>query len=51
MPMRSFSLNSPEFHEAVCAPRERAWIANGALPRDRPLRNLDVIVETKGGRG
>jgi hypothetical protein len=32
--MRSFSLNSPEFYEAVCPREERPWIANGALPRE-----------------
>ena len=37
MPIRTFGLNSPEFYEAVCEPRERPWIPNGALPRE-PLR-------------
>src|SRR4051812_41901437 len=36
-PMRNFSLNSREFYEAVCAPRQRPWIPNGALPRE-PVR-------------
>ena len=31
---RTFSLNSPEFYEAVCGRRERPWIPNGALPRE-----------------
>ena len=34
MSIRTFSLNSREFHEAVCEPRERPWIPNGALPRE-----------------
>lgn len=29
--IRTFSLNSPEFYEAVCEPRARPWIPNGAL--------------------
>ena len=33
--LRSFSLNSREAYETVCAPEERAWIPNGALPRPR----------------
>jgi hypothetical protein len=32
--MRSFSLNSPEAHEALCEPSARPWIPNGALPRE-----------------
>ena len=32
--LRSFTLNSQEFHEAVREPRERPWIPNGALPRE-----------------
>lgn len=34
MPIRTFTLNSREFYEAVCEPRERPWIPNGALPRE-----------------
>ena len=34
MPMRSFSLNSPEAYEALGGRREEAWIPNGALPRE-----------------
>jgi hypothetical protein len=33
-PIRTFTLNSKEFYEAVCTPRERPWIPNGALPRE-----------------
>lgn len=33
MPIRSFSLNSPEAYEALCGRRDRPWIPNGALPR------------------
>ena len=43
--MRSFGLNSQEFYEAVVEPRERPWIPNGALPRERRARDLPVIVE------
>ena len=31
---RTFSLNSPEFYEAVCPREDRLWIPNGALPRE-----------------
>jgi len=31
---RTFSLNSPELAELVCAPADRPWIPNGALPRE-----------------
>jgi len=34
MPIRSFSLNSPEAYEALGGRRERPWIPNGALPRE-----------------
>jgi len=43
MPLRSFSLNSRDFYEAVTEPRERPWIPNGALPREPRARNLPVI--------
>ena len=43
--MRTFSLNSREFYEAVCGRRERPWIPNGALPRDPPPRDLPVITD------
>ena len=33
-PTRTFTLNSQLFYEAVCTPRERPWIPNGALPRE-----------------
>ena len=32
--MRTFSLNSDEAYEALCTPRERAWILNGSLSRE-----------------
>ena len=48
MPIRTFTLNSPEFYEAVCTPRERPWIPNGALPREPRLREREVIVERSG---
>jgi hypothetical protein len=37
MTTRTFALNSPEFYEAVCEPRDRPWIPNGSLPRS-PMR-------------
>ena len=45
--VRTFSLNSQEFHEAVCEPREPAWIPNGALPREPRARDLPVIPDTE----
>ena len=44
MPIRTFTLNSREFYEAVCEPRERPWIPNGALPREprRPTPSSGV---------
>jgi len=44
---RSFSLNSQEFYEAVCAPAEQAWIPNGALPLEPQRREAAVIVEVR----
>jgi hypothetical protein len=48
--MRTFSLNSPEFYEAVTDPRERPWIPNGALPREPRGRKAEVIVEVRKGK-
>jgi hypothetical protein len=45
--MRSFSLNSDEAYEALCTPRERPWIPNGALPREPRMWERPVIVETR----
>jgi hypothetical protein len=45
---RSFTLNSDEFYEAVCAPEERPWIPNGALPREPRAREREVVVEKRG---
>lgn len=45
--MRTFSLNSPEGHAALCTPRERPWIANGALPPEPRAWNREVIVEER----
>jgi hypothetical protein len=49
MPIRTFGLNSPEFYEAVCEPRERPWIPNGALPREpqRPTPSSGVWVSAE----
>jgi hypothetical protein len=46
--MRTFTLNSQEFYEAVCEPRERPWIPNGALPREPQSWGPTVIVEPRG---
>ena len=48
--MKGFSLNSPEFYDAVCAPRERPWIPNGALPPEPRARDPEVIVERGGAK-
>jgi len=44
---RSFSLKSREGYAALCAPVDRPWIANGALPREPRARDLEVIVEIR----
>jgi len=46
MPIRTFTLNSREFYEAVCEPRERPWIPNGALATEprRPRGESPVWV-------
>ena len=49
--MRTFSLNSPEAHEALCAPEARPWIPNGALPREPRVREREVVVEVNVRRG
>lgn len=55
MSIRTFSMNSPEFHEAVCEPRERPWIPNGALPREprwpRADSNVSVLAESDEDAG
>jgi hypothetical protein len=48
--MRTFTLNSREFYEAVCEPRERPWIPNGSLSGDPPSRPLDTIIEPRNGK-
>jgi hypothetical protein len=45
--MRTFGLNSREFYEAACTPRERPWIPNGALPREPRVRDPEVIIEPR----
>lgn len=45
--VRSFSLNSEEFYEAVREPRERPWIPNGALGREPRAPTPTVIVDRK----
>jgi hypothetical protein len=50
MPIRTFGRNSLEFYEAVCEPRERPWIPNGALQREpmrpTPSSGVSVMAET-----
>ena len=49
--MRTFSLNSDEFYEALATPRERPWIPNGALPREpRVWERRDVEDEAELAR-
>ena len=48
--MRTFTLNSREFYEAVCEPRERPWIPNGALPREPRAREREAIIEPRAGK-
>ena len=50
MSIRSFSLNSREFNEAVSAPEERPWMPNGALPREPRARDMEVIVDRSAGK-
>jgi hypothetical protein len=50
MRLRTFSMNSQEFYEAVTEPRERPWIPNGSLPREPKARDQEVIVEPRRGR-
>jgi len=51
MTIRTFGMNSREFYEAVCEPRERPWIPNGALPREprwpRGGSGVSVAAETE----
>ena len=44
---RSFTLNSDEAYQALCAPEARPWIMNGSLPREPRGREGTVIVETR----
>ena len=48
--LRTFSLNSDEAYEALCPPRERAWIPNGSLPREPRRWEREVIVEARARR-
>ncbi|MEA3059982.1 MAG: hypothetical protein QOE50_1394 [Sphingomonadales bacterium] len=48
--MRTFGLNSREFYEAVCEPRERPWIPNGSLPREPITWGQSAIVEARAQR-
>lgn len=45
--IRTFSLNSPEAHQALCRPEERPWIEAGSLPR--VPRGRPGVVEREGG--
>lgn len=42
---RSFTLNSDEAYQALCAPEAKPWIMNGSLPREPRGREGTVIVE------
>jgi hypothetical protein len=50
-PMRTFTLNSREFYEAVRRPGTGAWIPNGALPPDPPARDPEAIIEPGKAKG
>ena len=41
--MRSFTLKSDEAYAALCTPRERPWIPNGALPREPRLWEREAL--------
>lgn len=43
--LRTFTLNSREFYEAVRTPGERPWIPNGSLLREPRVCGLRVVVE------
>ena len=45
--MRSFTLDSDEAYQALCAPDEEPWIKAGSLPREPRSRNLPVVVERR----
>ena len=49
-PMKSFSLNSREFYDAVCAPLVRPGITIGALAPVPRARVLKVFVELGGAQ-
>jgi hypothetical protein len=34
MPLRTFTLDSPEAYALLCQREDRPWIPNGALPRE-----------------
>ena len=42
--IRSFSLNSPEAYQALCEPRSRPWIPNGALPREPRMWDPEPVL-------
>ena len=48
--MRTFSLNSREFHEAVCPPPD-PWVWAGGLHREPRVRDREVIDEAGARRG
>lgn len=48
--MRTFSLNSRDFYEAVTPPPD-PWVWAGGLPREPRARDREVIVERGGRRG
>ncbi|MES2000822.1 MAG: hypothetical protein V4444_00700 [Pseudomonadota bacterium] len=48
--LRTFGLNSPEFHEAVRAPGTEAWIPNGSLRREPRSPDRKLVIEGKDGQ-
>ena len=48
--IRTITLNSQEFYEAVTEPRERPWIPNGALPREPRVWEREVIASPERSR-
>lgn len=48
--LRTFGLNSPEFHEAVRTPGTEPWIPNGSLPREPRSPGRKLVIEGKDGQ-
>jgi hypothetical protein len=50
MPIRTFSMNSPEFYEAMCGPPD-PWRWGPGLPKQPRARDPEVIVDGEGLAG